>query len=37
MLRVGFEHTIAMFELAKTFHALDRAATEVDKQTIKKT
>jgi hypothetical protein len=26
MTRVGFEPTIAVFELAKTFHALDRAA-----------
>jgi hypothetical protein len=27
MPRVGFELTIAVFERAKTFHALDRAAT----------
>jgi hypothetical protein len=29
MLRVGFETTIPMFELAKTVHALDRAATVI--------
>jgi hypothetical protein len=27
MPRMGFEHTIPVFERAKTFHALDRAAT----------
>jgi hypothetical protein len=26
MSRVGFEHMIPVFELAKTVHALDRAA-----------
>jgi hypothetical protein len=30
MLSVGFEHTIPLFELAKTVHALDRAATVID-------
>jgi hypothetical protein len=29
MLRVEFEPTIPVFELAKTVHALDRAATVV--------
>jgi hypothetical protein len=29
MPRVGFEPTILMFELAKTVHALDRAATVI--------
>jgi hypothetical protein len=29
MPRVGFETTIPAFELAKTFHALDRAATVI--------
>jgi hypothetical protein len=28
MIQVGFEHTIPVFERAKTFHALDRAATD---------
>jgi hypothetical protein len=27
--RVGFEHTVPMFELAKTFYALDRTATVI--------
>jgi hypothetical protein len=27
MPRMGFEPTISVFELAKTIHALDRAAT----------
>jgi hypothetical protein len=29
MPRVGFEHTIPVFERAKTVHALDRAATAI--------
>jgi hypothetical protein len=29
MTWVGFELTILMFELAKTFHALDREATVI--------
>jgi hypothetical protein len=29
MPRVGFEPTIPMFELARTVHALDRAATVI--------
>jgi hypothetical protein len=29
MNRVVFEPTIPVFELAKTFHALDRSATEI--------
>jgi hypothetical protein len=29
MPRVGFEPKIPVFELAKTVHALDRAATEI--------
>jgi hypothetical protein len=29
MPRVGFEPTIPVFEQAKTFHALDRAATVI--------
>jgi hypothetical protein len=29
MPRVGFEHTIPVFERAKTVHALDRAATVI--------
>jgi hypothetical protein len=29
MPQVGFEHTIPIFERAKTFHALDRAATVI--------
>jgi hypothetical protein len=29
MPRVGFEPTIPVFELAKTVHALDRAATVI--------
>jgi hypothetical protein len=29
MPRVGFEPTIAVFELAKMVHALDRAATVI--------
>jgi hypothetical protein len=30
MPQVGFEPTISVFELVKTFHALDRAATMID-------
>jgi hypothetical protein len=29
MPRVGFEHTIPMFEQAKTIYALDRSATVI--------
>jgi hypothetical protein len=29
MCRTGFEHTILVFERAKTFHFLDRAATVI--------
>jgi hypothetical protein len=29
MFLVGFEHTISVFELAKTVHALERAATVI--------
>jgi hypothetical protein len=29
MSKVGFEPTISVFELAKTFHPLDRAATVI--------
>jgi hypothetical protein len=29
MPRMGFEHTIPVFELAKTVHALDRAANVI--------
>jgi hypothetical protein len=29
MLQVGFEHTIPVFERAKTVHALDRGATVI--------
>jgi hypothetical protein len=29
MPRVGFEHTIPVFERAKTFRALDRGATVI--------
>jgi hypothetical protein len=32
MPRVGFEHTIPVFELAKTVHALDRAAIVISKE-----
>jgi hypothetical protein len=31
MLQVGFEHTVQIFERAKTVHALDRAATVIGK------
>jgi hypothetical protein len=31
---VGFELTIAVFELAKTVHALDRAATVIGSDKI---
>jgi hypothetical protein len=34
MPQVGFEHTIPMFERAKTVHALDRAATVIGILTI---
>jgi hypothetical protein len=34
MPRVGFEPTISVFEKAKTFHALDRAATVIGAQTF---
>jgi hypothetical protein len=30
MRRVGFEHTTAVFERAKTVHALDRAVTVIE-------
>jgi hypothetical protein len=32
---VGFEPMIPVFERAKTFHALDRAATVIGKNVIK--
>jgi hypothetical protein len=35
MPRVGFEPTIPAFERAKTFHALERAATVIGKYIIK--
>jgi hypothetical protein len=31
MPRVGFEHTISVFEIAKTVDALDRAAGHCDR------
>jgi hypothetical protein len=34
MPEVGFEPTIPVFERAKTFHALDRAATMIGSETI---
>jgi hypothetical protein len=34
MPRVGFEPTIPVFERAKTFHALDRAATVVSLRNV---
>jgi hypothetical protein len=33
---MGFEPTIPVFELAKTFHALDRSATEIGRPNISK-
>jgi hypothetical protein len=33
MPRVGFEHTIPLFERAKTVHALDRTASVIGHQT----
>jgi FAD synthase len=34
MSRVGFEPTIPAFERAKAVHALDRAATVIDKEIL---
>jgi hypothetical protein len=34
MTRVGFEHTIPVFERAKIIHALDRAATVIGNFTV---
>jgi hypothetical protein len=34
MTRVGFEHTISVFERAKPVHALDRAATVISSFSI---
>jgi hypothetical protein len=36
MPRVGFEATIPVLELAKMFHALDRAATVLGSNQLKK-
>jgi hypothetical protein len=35
MLRVGFEHTIPVFERAKTVHVLDRAATVIGRKHLR--
>jgi hypothetical protein len=35
MSRVGFESTIPVFERAKIFHALDRAATVIGNENLK--
>jgi hypothetical protein len=32
MLQVGFETTISVFERAETAHAIDRAATVIDRK-----
>jgi hypothetical protein len=34
MPRVGFEHTIPVFERAKTVHAFDRAATVIGSDSV---